>query len=124
VPEAAQPHFFISYTSADRVWAEWIAWQLEEAGYQVKIQAWDFSPGGNFVLEMQKATVECERTIAVFSPNYFLSELYIQGPVSVLDRQQLTEPLENSARVKGYRTKLVGAVYVLGPLHLRGSGKN
>jgi tetratricopeptide (TPR) repeat protein len=74
VPEAAQSHFFISYTSADRVWAEWIAWQLEEAGYQVKIQAWDFSPGGNFVVEMQKATVECERTIAVFSPNYFLSE--------------------------------------------------
>ena len=74
MPEAAQPHFFISYTSADRVWAEWIAWQLEEDGYQVKIQAWDFSPGGNFVVEMQKATVECERTIAVFSPNYFLSE--------------------------------------------------
>jgi len=74
VPEAAQPHFFISYTRADRVWAEWIAWQLEEAGYRVKIQAWDFSPGGNFVVEMQKATVECERTIAVFSTNYFLSE--------------------------------------------------
>ena len=74
MPEAAQPHFFISYTGADRVWAEWIAWQLEEAGYKVKIQAWDFSPGGNFVVEMQKATVECERTIAVFSPNYFSSE--------------------------------------------------
>ena len=28
----------MSYTGADRVWAEWIAWQLEEAGYQVKIQ--------------------------------------------------------------------------------------
>jgi hypothetical protein len=74
VPEAAQSHFFVSYTGADRVWAEWIAWQLEEAGYKVKIQAWDFSPGGNFVVEMQKATVECERTIAVFSRNYFLSE--------------------------------------------------
>ena len=74
MPEAAQPHFFISYTGADRVWAEWIAWQIEEAGYKVKIQAWDFSPGGNFVVEMQKATVECERTIAVFSRNYFLSE--------------------------------------------------
>ncbi|MGA9350971.1 MAG: TIR domain-containing protein [Anaerolineae bacterium] len=24
--------FFISYNSADRTWAEWIAWQLEE-GY-------------------------------------------------------------------------------------------
>ena len=26
-------HFYISYNSADRQWAEWIAWQLEEAGY-------------------------------------------------------------------------------------------
>jgi hypothetical protein len=42
VPEAAQSHFFVSYTGADRVWAEWIAWQLEEPGYQVKIEAWDF----------------------------------------------------------------------------------
>jgi hypothetical protein len=23
--------FFISYNSADKTWAEWIAWQLEEA---------------------------------------------------------------------------------------------
>jgi hypothetical protein len=43
--------FFISYNSADRNWAEWIAWQLEEAAYSVVIQAWDFRPGGNFVLE-------------------------------------------------------------------------
>jgi hypothetical protein len=27
--------FFISYTQADRAWAEWIAWALEEAGYKV-----------------------------------------------------------------------------------------
>jgi TIR domain len=74
VPEAAQPHLFISYASADEAWAWWIAWQLEEAGYKVKTQVWDFSPGGNFVVEMQKATVECERTVAVFSPSYFLSE--------------------------------------------------
>ena len=31
--------FFVSYTSADRAWAEWIAWQLEQAGYQVIVQA-------------------------------------------------------------------------------------
>lgn len=34
--------FLVSCTSADRVWAEWIAWQLEAEGYQVVIQAWDF----------------------------------------------------------------------------------
>src|SRR5262249_8408630 len=33
--------FFVSYAQADRGWAEWIAWQLEQDGYQVLIQAWD-----------------------------------------------------------------------------------
>jgi hypothetical protein len=42
-------NFFISYTGRDRQWAEWIAWQLEEAGYTLFIQAWDFRPGSNFV---------------------------------------------------------------------------
>ncbi len=60
--------FFISYNKADRQWAEWLAWQLEEAGYTVVLQAWDFRPGSNFVLEMQRAAVEAERTIAVLSP--------------------------------------------------------
>jgi TIR domain len=27
--------FFISYRSADQPWAEWIAWELEAAGYEV-----------------------------------------------------------------------------------------
>jgi tetratricopeptide (TPR) repeat protein len=63
-------HFFISYNSADRTWAEWIAWQLEEAGYTTVLQAWDFRPGSNFVLEMQRAAKEAERTIAVLSPDY------------------------------------------------------
>ena len=70
-------HFFVSYNSADRLWAEWIAWQLKEAGYSVSIQAWHFRPGSNFVLEMQKASETAERTVAVFSPNY-LKALYTQ----------------------------------------------
>ncbi|NIM16069.1 MAG: TIR domain-containing protein [Candidatus Aminicenantes bacterium] len=61
---------FISYNKADRKWAEWIGWQLEEAGYSIILQVWDFKPGSNFVLEMQKAIKEAERTIAVLSPDY------------------------------------------------------
>jgi TIR domain len=37
--------FFVSYTSADRAWADWITWQLESEGYHVVVQAWDFGPG-------------------------------------------------------------------------------
>ena len=66
-------NFFISYNKADRAWAEWIAWQLEEAGYSVSIQAWDFRPGGNFVLGMQRAVAESQRTLAVLSPDYLAS---------------------------------------------------
>ncbi|NEP01895.1 MAG: toll/interleukin-1 receptor domain-containing protein [Symploca sp. SIO2E9] len=66
--------FFISYNGADKAWAEWIAWILEEAGYSVVIQAWDFLPGGNFVLEMHKAAAGTEKTIAVLSENYLNAE--------------------------------------------------
>jgi TIR domain-containing protein len=31
--------FYISYTQADRAWAEWIAWILEEDGHHVLVQA-------------------------------------------------------------------------------------
>jgi TIR domain len=36
--------FFISYTQVNRPWAEWIAVQLEAAGYSTVLQAWDFRP--------------------------------------------------------------------------------
>lgn len=65
--------FFISYNRFDLHWAEWIAWTLEEAGYSVIIQAWDFRPGGNFVLDMQRAAAETQKTIAVLSPTYLKS---------------------------------------------------
>lgn len=70
MPEQWTWEFFISYNQADRVWAEWIAWQLEENGYKTVLQAWDFRPGGNFIELMHRATKEAERTIAVLSPNY------------------------------------------------------
>ena len=65
--------FFISYTGVDRTWAEWIAWQLEAAGYTTVLQAWDFRPGANFALAMQQAIAESDRTIAVLSPAYLQS---------------------------------------------------
>ena len=67
-------HFFISYNKADRQWAEWIGWQLEEAEYSIAIQAWDIRPGMNFAAQMKRAASECQRTIAVLSPNYLTAE--------------------------------------------------
>ena len=66
--------FFISYTSSDRQWAEWIAMQLEQdEQYTVFIQAWDFRPGSNFVAEMERAAQCAERTLLVLSPAYLES---------------------------------------------------
>src|ERR1039458_4157674 len=66
--------FFISYTHADRAWAEWIGYVLEEEGFAVIIQAWDFRPGSNFVLEMQSAATAANRTLMVLSPDYVKSQ--------------------------------------------------
>ena len=65
--------FFISYTSSDQQWAEWIAYSLEDAGLSTVIQAWDFRPGSNFVVEMQQAAKAAKRTLMVLSPAYLKS---------------------------------------------------
>jgi tetratricopeptide (TPR) repeat protein len=74
VADSGGRDFFISYTGVNRPWAEWIAVQLEAAGYSTVLQAWDFRPGSDFLHEMQQATSSAGRTIAVLSPAYFGSE--------------------------------------------------
>ena len=65
--------FFVSYTSADRAWAEWIAWQLEAEGYSVVVQAWDFTAGRDWAHQMQQATATAGRVVAVLSAGYLRS---------------------------------------------------
>lgn len=65
--------FFVSYTAADERWATWIAWQLEQAGLSVVIQAWDFLAGGNFVALMDEAIQRSDRVLVVLSERYLQS---------------------------------------------------
>ncbi|MEM7352317.1 MAG: tetratricopeptide repeat protein [Acidobacteriota bacterium] len=65
---------FISYTQADRQWAEWIAWQVEAAGHEARIQVWDFDLGGNFVIDMDEAAQWADVTMPVLSPDYLRSK--------------------------------------------------
>jgi hypothetical protein len=88
--------FFISYTSADRQWAEWMAWELEQAGYGVLIQAWDFVAGSNWAVRMQDGIARAERTIAVLSGAYLRS---VYGQVE-WQAAQAADPL-------GFTRKLV-----------------
>src|ERR1039457_2043333 len=66
--------FFVSYSQADRAWAEWIAWELEAARHRVLVQPWDFVPGSNWIQGMQEGVTRAGRAIAVLSPAYLQSE--------------------------------------------------
>lgn len=70
--------FFISYTRVDEPWAVWVAWVLEEAGYSVEIQAWDFRPGSNFMLDVHRGMEGAQRLIAILTPDYVKSD-YCKG---------------------------------------------
>src|SRR5215471_16775826 len=62
-------NFFISRTGVDSDWAQWIAQELERAGYSTFLQDWDFHPGQSFLANMRKGA-ECQCTIAVLSNEY------------------------------------------------------
>ncbi len=88
--------FFVSYTGVDRSWAEWVAWQLEDAGYRVLVQAWDMVAGSNWAVRMQEGIACAERTIALLSAAY-LNSVYGQAEWQAV---QATDPL-------GFGRKLV-----------------
>ena len=73
VAEQAGLDFFVSYTTADRAWAEWIAWELEDSGFRVLLQAWDFISGSSWVHMMDTGVRLAERTVVVLSDSYLNS---------------------------------------------------
>ncbi|MGW2236963.1 FxSxx-COOH system tetratricopeptide repeat protein [Streptomyces sp. NPDC001759] len=73
--EASDGAWFVSHAGADRAWAEWVAWQLLDAGFQVELDYWDWGTGDNFILKMN-AALEQGRFLALFSPAYFEPERF------------------------------------------------
>jgi len=67
--------FYISYSSSDQPWAEWIAVQLEQESYTLFLEAWDFRPGMNLILEMDHAAQQAERLLLLLSPAFFQAAL-------------------------------------------------
>jgi hypothetical protein len=65
--------FFISHAGRDTAWAEWTAWQLQQAGYSVELDVWDWAPGEDFVVRMQSALERADRVLAVCTEAYFSS---------------------------------------------------
>ncbi|MFC9325916.1 FxSxx-COOH system tetratricopeptide repeat protein [Kitasatospora sp. NPDC057015] len=62
---------FVSYAGPDRVWAEWVAWQLRDGGHRVELDVWDWRTGDNFVTRMTAALEQADAVVALFSNNYF-----------------------------------------------------
>jgi len=62
--------FFISYDPADREWADWIAWTLDEAGYRILHDRWDLVAGGNRQVFLQEGIADSGRTLAIVSRHY------------------------------------------------------
>jgi tetratricopeptide (TPR) repeat protein len=61
---------FVSYTSADRDWAHWIAWTLKEAGHEPFVHEWEVPAGGNIPDWMERRVKEADRLVGVFSDRY------------------------------------------------------
>ena len=62
--------FFISHAESDRAWAEWVAWQLTDAGYTVELDVWHWAAGSNLVTALSDALGRCDRIVALFSTAY------------------------------------------------------
>jgi hypothetical protein len=50
-----------------------LAWQLQQAGYTVELDVWDWAPGGDFVARMSAALERADRLLAVCTEAYFTS---------------------------------------------------
>jgi hypothetical protein len=63
--------FFVSHAAADRAWAEWVAWQLTDAGYTVELDVWDWARGRKLRQAISDALGRCDRVVALLSAAYF-----------------------------------------------------
>ncbi|MDG4809168.1 FxSxx-COOH system tetratricopeptide repeat protein [Micromonospora sp. WMMD1120] len=88
---------FISYAGPDRAWAEWVAWQLEQAGYVVELDLWDWAAGDNSVLRINQALERADRMVALFSEAYFEHQRFTTDEWTAImsgrDRQGRLVPL-------------------------------
>ena len=77
----------------DQAWAEWISLVLEQAGYRVVVQAWDFG-SGNFLEQMERAVRRARRLLPV------LSEAYLEGKYGLTEWTAFAKDLSTIIPVK------------------------
>jgi tetratricopeptide (TPR) repeat protein len=72
---------FVSYTSKDRNWAEWIGQELEKLGHIAHIDAWEIGPGGDIAAWMDERHDKADHILCV------VSETYLSKPYSSWERR-------------------------------------
>ena len=105
MPEAASAakdvvHFFVSRAGADAGFAAVIGKILEDAGYRVILQDWDFADK-NFMDRMNDALIRAGRVIVLLSPEYLASPYCTAEWVNAM----AGDPLNRSGRLMIFRVK-------------------
>jgi len=85
--QVLQKDFFISYTNADRAWAEWIAWHLNNANFSTILRPVGLRLGDDFAQEVPGILKQAKRILVVLSRDY-LYMLYSQLNWALLLRKE------------------------------------
>ena len=67
--------YFVAYHAADQEWAEWVGQQLQNAGYTVELQSYDYWARSSMILEMFAVSAIADATIALISPDFLAESL-------------------------------------------------
>ena len=67
--------YFVAYHAVDQRWAEWVGQRLQEAGYSVELQSYDYWARSSMILEMFAVSAIADATIALLSPEFLAGNL-------------------------------------------------
>ena len=67
--------YFVAYHAADQEWAEWVGRRLQDAGYGVELQSYDYWARSSLILEMFAVSAIADATIALLSPDFLADNL-------------------------------------------------
>lgn len=84
-----QKDFFVSYNKENKAWAKWVAGTLEENNYTVYLQAWDISPGDDFIARMNEFLKLSRNYIAIWSSS-FADSSYCKKELQTAFNEQLS----------------------------------
>jgi cellulose biosynthesis protein BcsQ len=60
----------VSYASVDRMWAEWVSGELDDAGLKVHLQAVDYTSGSAGPIEIERDLSKANRVVVLLSNDY------------------------------------------------------